>query len=347
MCSRSDTRGHILEEMEMETSDVMDLEDLGLSVATHSRLSDEKRLEFETLVQPSVITLQKREVKKRKNNNIKTNRRDTIEIGKQTEEDNEKEEVVATVPPKQRSRNNTRLKEKEIKNDNTIDEDISFDQLETSTWTSTRVHCPPLTLELENEEETREEFNGQVVEEEGQEGEEQDQEQEDEIDEGEEFKAVGYDIPGTQKVYLKTYGCSHNSSDSEYMAGLLAEQGYQITEDFSNADVYLMNSCTVKNPSQDSFFNLVDKAKVTGKPVIVAGCVPQGSLPLPIPLAFPLPIPLLSLLPFPLLPSSSSSSSLSASFLFLLPLPPPLPLLPLFFFLLPDLLLQVNHQTLL
>ncbi len=36
-------------------------------------------------------------------------------------------------------------------------------------------------------------------------------------------------IPGTQSVYLKTWGCSHNNSDGEYMAGLLGASGYTIT----------------------------------------------------------------------------------------------------------------------
>ena len=35
-------------------------------------------------------------------------------------------------------------------------------------------------------------------------------------------------IPGTQKIYIKTWGCSHNNSDSEYMAGQLAAYGYRI-----------------------------------------------------------------------------------------------------------------------
>ena len=34
-------------------------------------------------------------------------------------------------------------------------------------------------------------------------------------------------LPGTHAVYLKTWGCTHNSSDSEYMAGQLAQQGYR------------------------------------------------------------------------------------------------------------------------
>lgn len=35
-------------------------------------------------------------------------------------------------------------------------------------------------------------------------------------------------VPGTQSVYLKTWGCSHNNSDGEYMAGLLAAGGYNV-----------------------------------------------------------------------------------------------------------------------
>uniref|UniRef100_A0A7S1NLL5 Threonylcarbamoyladenosine tRNA methylthiotransferase n=1 Tax=Eutreptiella gymnastica TaxID=73025 RepID=A0A7S1NLL5_9EUGL len=88
--------------------------------------------------------------------------------------------------------------------------------------------------------------------------------------------AVGYDIPGAQTIYVKTYGCGHNFSDGEYMAGQLVAHGYGITEDFDAADAYLLNSCTVKNPSEAHFHTLVASAKQTGKPVIVAGCVPQG-----------------------------------------------------------------------
>lgn len=35
-------------------------------------------------------------------------------------------------------------------------------------------------------------------------------------------------IPGTHSVYVKTWGCTHNTSDGEYMAGLLAAKGYSI-----------------------------------------------------------------------------------------------------------------------
>ncbi|KAI5106022.1 threonylcarbamoyladenosine tRNA methylthiotransferase [Silurus meridionalis] len=83
-------------------------------------------------------------------------------------------------------------------------------------------------------------------------------------------------IPGTQKVWLRTWGCSHNSSDGEYMAGQLAASGYKMTDDPSDADVWLLNSCTVKNPAEDHFRNNIKKAQEQNKKVVVAGCVPQA-----------------------------------------------------------------------
>lgn len=59
-------------------------------------------------------------------------------------------------------------------------------------------------------------------------------------------------VPGTQKIYVKTFGCSHNVSDSEYMMGQLVDYGYKLIDDPINADLILINSCTVKNPSQES-----------------------------------------------------------------------------------------------
>lgn len=40
-------------------------------------------------------------------------------------------------------------------------------------------------------------------------------------------------IPGTQKIWVRTWGCSHNSSDGEYMAGQLAASGYKMTGELS------------------------------------------------------------------------------------------------------------------
>ncbi|KAK9713706.1 hypothetical protein RND81_06G045900 [Saponaria officinalis] len=84
-------------------------------------------------------------------------------------------------------------------------------------------------------------------------------------------------IPGTQTIYIKTFGCSHNQSDSEYMAGQLSAYGYTLSDDSEDADLWLINTCTVKSPSQSAMDTLLSKGKSAKKPLVVAGCVPQGS----------------------------------------------------------------------
>lgn len=84
-------------------------------------------------------------------------------------------------------------------------------------------------------------------------------------------------IPGTQIIYIKTFGCSHNQSDSEYMAGQLAAFGYAVSDSPDEADLWLINTCTVKSPSQSAMDTLISKCRSAKKPLVVAGCVPQGS----------------------------------------------------------------------
>ncbi|KAJ6693650.1 hypothetical protein OIU85_004430 [Salix viminalis] len=85
-------------------------------------------------------------------------------------------------------------------------------------------------------------------------------------------------IPGTQTIYIKTFGCSHNQSDSEYMAGQLSSFGYSLSDSPEEADLWLINTCTVKSPSQSAMDTLISKGKsAKKKPLVVAGCVPQGS----------------------------------------------------------------------
>ncbi|PNY05980.1 threonylcarbamoyladenosine tRNA methylthiotransferase-like protein [Trifolium pratense] len=118
-------------------------------------------------------------------------------------------------------------------------------------------------------------------------------------------------IPGTQTIFIKTFGCSHNQSDSEYMAGQLSAFGYSLSDNPDEADLWLINtyavnltlwynapdeaevvvvmslwglqndygggSCTVKSPSQSAMDTIITKGKSSNKPLVVAGCVPQGS----------------------------------------------------------------------
>lgn len=85
-------------------------------------------------------------------------------------------------------------------------------------------------------------------------------------------------LPGVGNIFLETFGCAHNVSDGEYMKGILQEYGYNIVNSSgkSTADMWIVNSCTVKDPSEASFMRLVKEAKNTNKKLVVTGCVPQA-----------------------------------------------------------------------
>ncbi|VDO57464.1 unnamed protein product [Onchocerca flexuosa] len=82
-------------------------------------------------------------------------------------------------------------------------------------------------------------------------------------------------VPGTQKIYIRTWGCTHNTSDSEQMAGLLSAAGHQLTNKREDASLWILNSCTVKTPSETQLENMVREAQKLNKFVVVAGCVSQ------------------------------------------------------------------------
>ena len=65
------------------------------------------------------------------------------------------------------------------------------------------------------------------------------------------------------------------------MVGQLSEDGYHIVETINLAVLVLSKLCTVVNPSQDAFISMVVKAKKIKKPLVVAGCVPQGDTNIP------------------------------------------------------------------
>ncbi|MBR9691066.1 radical SAM protein, partial [Candidatus Woesearchaeota archaeon] len=75
-------------------------------------------------------------------------------------------------------------------------------------------------------------------------------------------------------VYIKTFGCSQNVSDSERMAGVLESEGYEIVSNGDEADVVVINSCTVKNEAETKLYREIIKHK--DKKIVVAGCVAQA-----------------------------------------------------------------------
>ncbi|KIH56940.1 hypothetical protein ANCDUO_12875 [Ancylostoma duodenale] len=59
------------------------------------------------------------------------------------------------------------------------------------------------------------------------------------------------------------------------MAGILAKAGYPIVKKSADAKIWVLNSCTVKTPSETQASNLLEEGRKLGKYVVMAGCVSQ------------------------------------------------------------------------
>ena len=57
-----------------------------------------------------------------------------------------------------------------------------------------------------------------------------------------------------QAVYLQTYGCQMNERDSEEILGMLVAQGYAVVEREEEADVILLNTCSVRAHAEERAF---------------------------------------------------------------------------------------------
>ena len=81
-----------------------------------------------------------------------------------------------------------------------------------------------------------------------------------------------------KKVYLETYGCQMNVSDSERVATSLVSRGYEITADERSADIILLNTCSVREKAEQKLYTRVGRVRSSHakKPMIgVMGCVAQ------------------------------------------------------------------------
>lgn len=78
--------------------------------------------------------------------------------------------------------------------------------------------------------------------------------------------------------YLETYGCSLNSADSDVMIGRLREIDAQSVEDIEQSDVVILNTCGVKEPTEDRIIHRLEELGEGTRPVIVTGCLPKISL---------------------------------------------------------------------
>ena len=79
-------------------------------------------------------------------------------------------------------------------------------------------------------------------------------------------------------IYIETYGCQMNVSDSELMLGLLAWEGYVCTDDPAAADVLLVNTCAVRDHAEQRVLGRMGELKHYKRPggvLGVMGCMAQ------------------------------------------------------------------------
>ncbi len=77
-----------------------------------------------------------------------------------------------------------------------------------------------------------------------------------------------------KKLHIKTWGCQMNEYDSQKMADLLdATNGYQLTEEAEDADVILLNTCSIREKAQEKVFHQLGRWKLLkdDKPDLVIG----------------------------------------------------------------------------
>ena len=84
-----------------------------------------------------------------------------------------------------------------------------------------------------------------------------------------------------RKYLIETFGCQMNVHDSERMAGLLEQAGYEATAEAADADVVVINTCSVRERAEDKLYTRLGELRMLAAEqghnpiVVVAGCVAQ------------------------------------------------------------------------
>lgn len=86
------------------------------------------------------------------------------------------------------------------------------------------------------------------------------------------------------KVFIKSYGCQMNIYDSNKMRDILCAQGCKFVDDYSSANIVILNTCSIREKAEDKLFSDLGRirpykelAKKSGSTyiIVVAGCISQ------------------------------------------------------------------------
>jgi len=78
-----------------------------------------------------------------------------------------------------------------------------------------------------------------------------------------------------KKLYIETYGCQMNIADSEIVASILNESGYDVTRDINEASLILLNTCSIRENAEQKIWNRLKALKSVRKknPSVMIGVI--------------------------------------------------------------------------
>ncbi len=85
----------------------------------------------------------------------------------------------------------------------------------------------------------------------------------------------------SMKFHIVTYGCQMNKCDSEVLSSILSEQGYLYIEDFQDADIVVLNTCSVRDTAERKVLGRIGRLKHLKEKrpdmiLVVCGCMAQS-----------------------------------------------------------------------
>lgn len=95
----------------------------------------------------------------------------------------------------------------------------------------------------------------------------------DEKKQGQAMVIASTNAAGSKKLYLESYGCAMNFSDSEIVASILLSNGYVTTENSENADLILINTCAIRENAESRVRQRLSELKKLKKnnPFMIVG----------------------------------------------------------------------------
>ena len=102
------------------------------------------------------------------------------------------------------------------------------------------------------------------------------------IDESKQGESIvlAQDPKNTRKLYIESYGCQMNFSDSEIVASILAKEGFNTTNRLEEADLVLVNTCSIRDKAEQTVRKRLEKYNAVKKnnpkmKVGVLGCMAE------------------------------------------------------------------------